>query len=154
MSVEKLARATLEYTFAGTARKLSFQVNPALLSRTRTVAIEAGPSERASEHGPGQTFASRACAWAVSFTMHLEGDDLEATLGMLEELVEPAGHPPRVVTFRWGVRTWEGHVTSLSLNETWFASDLRPARVEADISMTILTVSEDVAARTGKVVGP
>lgn len=51
-----------------------------------------------------------------------------------EEIDEP---PP--VKFCWGSRIWQGHVTSLSIQETRFTPDLEPVRVEVSIGMIITT---------------
>lgn len=60
-----------------------------------------------------------------------------------EEIDEP---PP--VKFCWGSRIWQGHVTSLSIQETRFTPELDPVRVEVSISM-IVTMPESTQSRGG-----
>lgn len=82
---------------------------------------------------------------------------LEEALEELEELVEPTAAPGEkppgehlpeqapLVDFHWGSRTWSGQITSLAITETMFTPDLRPARVEVDVSMIVLRSAQDVA---------
>lgn len=60
-----------------------------------------------------------------------------------EEIDEP---PP--VSFCWGERVWQGHVTSLAIQETRFSPELEPLRAEVNISM-IVTMPESSQQRGG-----
>ncbi len=113
----------------------------------------------------GQTFASKVQNWTMSLNIRLDStrllknqsyslsnqlDAVEQAIDFLEGAVEPviepleankSVYPPErtpMVRFDWGKRSWLTQVTQVSINENWFSSDLRPARVEATLAMTVI----------------
>lgn len=121
----------------------------------------------------GQTFASKADNWRMSLNIRLDStrlfgtstrysysnqlDSLAQAIAFLEGTVEPVADrreqnkgqfpPERTpnVRFDWGPRSWSAQVTQITINEDWYSTDLRPARVEATLDLVIIeTVAEAI----------
>jgi|GEM_PF-3169898 len=147
---------------------LDFQFNPESLSRSRQVGLGRTPAARdAADVAPAAAQSSaEAQRWTMTLDIRLDGtrligagdsyslsdqlDSVEAAIAFLEGAVEPvvelreaneSVYPPErtpMVRFDWGERSWSGHITDLTISEELFSPDLRPARVEATVSLTVI----------------
>lgn len=165
---------TLEFQFNPTSlsrtRTVTLHQTPAP-TRGDADASDASPAA-------GQTFASKANNWTMSVNIRLDStrllgtgnsysfsdqlDSVESAISFLEGAVEPviepresnkSVYPPErtpMVRFDWGNRSWLAQITQLVINENWFSTDLRPARVEATVSLTVIdTLSAAIAGTSG-----